>query len=480
MGAMCGCGATSSYIIFDKLDNKLYVDSGVASFDNFMKNCVGLIDEIEEMRKTISEPYGKLLCQSGAVCLEKPSIFSCLMGLLFQAARDVGHDIDKIITVTGTSPYIGIDEEAIKKGLAHDVQATAECFVDVVKSLEPLEKECVELAEKMEKLVTQAFEGMGNWTEEFMKKAEGDFMKMREVGSNANESKNKLELALKVMKDVIEVIGSLVKDSATFLQKLVKDKVELEKLYVLAKRINTESKDTLIGKEIKGNRHCFMKYTEEKQMNFEEMKGVWKKITGEEYAEAGPVKPAPKKEGAGPKKVTAAKPGETKKGEEEGKKGESSKVTGAEKKGAEGGKKGEEKKEDKYLDKDLNQKVNDLQEEVEELRKSINEIKKERSMMSENNSKNVGGDVFKNANAKKDNNAGKNLAVNKSNNAGKNLDKSNNTGKNVDKSNNDINGDNNAGGNQDDNQDNNAGADNAGGGDNAGAMANAEQDVANI
>jgi len=322
-----------------------------------------------------------------------------------------------------------------------------------------------------------------------MKKAEGDFMKMREVGSNANESKNKLELALKVMKDVIDVIKSLVQDSMSFLQKLVKDKAELEKLYILAKKINTESKDTVIGKEIKGNRHCFMKYTEEKQMSFEEMKVIWKKITGEEYAESGPMKVAEKKEGA-PKK-TAGKTAETKKGEEE-KKGEEKKGAATGAKGAVGAeKKGEEKKEDKYKDKDLEEKVNELQVEVEELRKSINEIKKERSMMSDNNADNA----FKTAN--KNEGAGNKLDTKygvagksgASNQAGKknvenNGTKSNNTSNNLGKKNADNNDDKNNGDNNVDKSNNNA--DDGGAGNNnaddggAGNMADAEKDVANI
>ena len=41
-----------------------------------MRKCEDILFEVEEIRKEVTNTWGKLLCQSGAIVLKKPSVLS--------------------------------------------------------------------------------------------------------------------------------------------------------------------------------------------------------------------------------------------------------------------------------------------------------------------------------------------------------------------------------------------------------------------
>jgi len=359
------CGSDNGYSIFDPLDSKLTVDTGAKTFDEFMKSCIDTINTFEDMRKVVAVPYGKLLCQSGAVVLEKPTVFSCLLGLIYQAARDIGEGIDQVVRVKSSSPYVEINAEAAKKGLAGDVQSTADCFVELIKALEPLEKDCEKLFQQGEKLLQQASENDTKWMEEF-KGLAGDFTKLRETMSKSYENSKKLSNAFGCIRDIYNLIKALVTDSMSFFEKMTKQPDELKKLYELARKINTDAKT---DKTLVSNRRLYFNYTLEKKQDWETgLKPTWKKIKNEDYAEKGPEVVVKKDPATAPKKE------ETKKEEgkkEEGKKEEVKKVDAPKKEEEKKIEKAVEKKEEKidaklYLD--LQAQINELKKEVDTLR----------------------------------------------------------------------------------------------------------------
>jgi len=339
------CASNNLYPLFDKLDSKLFTESGAATFDDFMKSAGETIESIEKIRKIVTEPYGKLLCQSGAIVLQKPGLLSCLYGLIYQAARDVGSDVDAVIKVTTSSPYVDIDA---KKGTPTEVKNTGEAFVELVKSLEPVAKECEELYKKVEELVTKCNDGIMTWTEEF-KKLSDDFFKLKETVEKAYDNGKKIAQAMNCMKDILGLITSLVSDSATLYNKLVKDKEELSKMYELAKKIHGDK-----DKEIKGNRHLYWKYTGEvKHATWEDLQKIWKKVTGEEYSE---------------KPVKIEKKPETKKEDKKEEKKEEKKDD----------KKDDHKKDDKKdekKDKKDGKKYSELQNQIDELKKLVEDLR---------------------------------------------------------------------------------------------------------
>jgi hypothetical protein len=251
-----------------------------------MKTCGETLGSIEHIRSVIAAPFGKLLCQSGAVVLQKPSLYACLVGLLFQASRDIGSDIDKVIKLKNDSPYIELDPESSKKGSVGDVQATVDCFIELLKVLEPLKTECETLTKKGEELFDKVNNDMMKWVDEFKAKSE-DFMKLKEQMSKAMDNSKKIGMSLAVMKDIALLITSLVTDTATLINKF-KDEKQRSELYEIAKKIKEDHKT---DKEIQSNRKLYWKYTTDiKHGSWEDLKPIWRKITGEEYAEKGPFK----------------------------------------------------------------------------------------------------------------------------------------------------------------------------------------------
>jgi len=361
------CGGSNSYVIFDKCEGELFKDTKVEGFDGLMAQCEEVIKDVEVMRGQVSGPWGKLLCQSGAVVLQKPGVMSCLMGLLFQAARDLGHGVDKMVTFKKESPFLEITADA-KSGPIEDITSTKDCFVDFVCSLEPLAKESAELAKKIEEIFTNIMENITKWMGEL--KVEG-LDEIRKMASQMNGNKDKVEKALLVMKDIVALVANMPIDAATLFNKM-KDEKTLAEYYELFKKINSESKT---DKDVKSNRMLYWKYTlEEKFGDFEQVKPIWKKITGEEYQEKGPAKVEPKKkeEAKGGKEETKKDDKAGGKKEDAGKKEEEKKETGkkdlANATKVDIGKKEEKDDGGKYA---LQREVDDLRKIIEELRAKV-------------------------------------------------------------------------------------------------------------
>ena len=55
-----------------------------------MKKIEEVLTNAEMLRYTFSSPFGLIIYDSGAIVLKEPSFNDCLMGLLFQIARDHG------------------------------------------------------------------------------------------------------------------------------------------------------------------------------------------------------------------------------------------------------------------------------------------------------------------------------------------------------------------------------------------------------
>ena len=135
-----------------------------------MKECEELLKEVEESRKILVDPWGKLLCQSGAVVLKRPGFLSCIFGLLFQAARDVGKDVDKIINIKLESPFIKIDTTI---GELSNIESTKDCIVNLAKVMEQLAKNGEEITKKLDDIFKKIAESSEGWTKAFYEKAGG-------------------------------------------------------------------------------------------------------------------------------------------------------------------------------------------------------------------------------------------------------------------------------------------------------------------
>jgi WD40 repeat protein len=327
-----------------------------------MKSCVETIELIEKLRKAVAEHYGKLLTQSGAVTLQKPDLLSCLMGLLFQAARDIGPDIDKIIKVKIESPYVELDMEKAKAGAAGDVQSTIDCFVELAKSLVIFKDEGENLKNKGEELFNKVTNEGTKWFDDFKAKCD-DFMKIKDFLNHCADNSKKIGNALNCAKEIVTLVASVAIHTATLFKKMTNQQ-ELGVLYTLCKKIRDDVKTK---KELSSNRVLYWEYTTEiKWGAFDDMKPIWKKITGEDYSEKGPVKVEKKEETKKDDKAGAKK--------EEGKKEEGKKEEGKKEEKKVEEKKGEEKKVAEVSQHD-GKKMAEMQNQIDELKKMIEDLK---------------------------------------------------------------------------------------------------------
>jgi len=246
-----------------------------------MKSTEPLLEEIERIRKVVAGPYGRLLCQSGAVALAKPGILSCLYGLIFQTARDVGCqiEVDCIIRASRVSPYVSIK---IFEEIPHDVQVTFDAFIDVVMTLEGLAKEAEDLYKKVEEILSKCEKEINTtWAEQF-KRTTPELGAWKENYNKASQNVRIIRAAFNLAREVDTLIKSLEVDTERLYNEMNEEKSS--EFFVLSRQINSDK-----GMDFKGNRHLYWKYAEQaRQVRHEDwadLEAAWKKITGESYYE---------------------------------------------------------------------------------------------------------------------------------------------------------------------------------------------------
>ena len=142
-----------------------------------MRKCEDILFEVEEIRKEVTNTWGKLLCQSGAIVLKKPSVLSCFLGILFQASRDVGPGVDKIIKFKCESPFVEICTSVGGIGDMSNIESTKDCIVNFAQAIVHLSPKADILKNRLEELFHEISDSISNWLEQFKEKA-GGFMNM--------------------------------------------------------------------------------------------------------------------------------------------------------------------------------------------------------------------------------------------------------------------------------------------------------------
>ena len=142
-----------------------------------MKICEQILIEVEKIRQEVSDTWGKLLCQSGAIVLKKPSFLSCLIGILFQGSRDIGLGIDKIIKFKNESPFIEVgtfkfSENEPLIGDTSNIQSTKDFIVYFAKSVDNLTPNAITLKNSIETALHEISDLTPTWVEDFKEKAD--------------------------------------------------------------------------------------------------------------------------------------------------------------------------------------------------------------------------------------------------------------------------------------------------------------------
>ena len=163
------CNVTAvNYYLFEKLDTKMACDTDVSSFDEIMKDCEKLLEEIEELRASVSEVWGRLLCQTGAVVLSKPSVISCYIGLLFQVSRDIVPEVDKIVSFKTESPFVEIDTKENS-----NLEMTKDCFNNFASGVAENRDKGIKINKQIEEILAKTSKSNSEWMEQFKEKAGG-------------------------------------------------------------------------------------------------------------------------------------------------------------------------------------------------------------------------------------------------------------------------------------------------------------------
>jgi len=330
----------------------------VENFDKTMQTCAELIVQVEEIREEIAEPWGKLLCQSGAIVLKRPSALSSVMGLLFQAARDCNVSIDKVVKITAGSPYVTLELPDVKS--SDDLVATKDCVVNLGTAIYNLKDKAEKLQTSVTDLFNQVSEGASGWFDAFKEKA-GGLLEMKPYMEKLNGNRKNIQAAFTMIKELVDLIGKFPADLGTLVMSM-KNEVEMKKFYELTEKIREETKKD--KEKNKSNRHLYWNYTiEEKFGKFEDMHPFWLKITGEVYKEKGPVKVVPKPE---------TKKEEKKDDKKDEKKDKDDKK---DKKDDKDDKKDKKDKDDKDDKKEGGKKYKALQSQIDQLMKTVNDLK---------------------------------------------------------------------------------------------------------
>ena len=129
-----------------------------------MKKSEKLLIEIDKIRKRFNLGWGKLLCETGALVLKKPTLFSCYTGFLYQCGRDLdSQDFEKFITIKSEPPYVDINYSG--EGEIYNISMTKECLMNFCFLTEEIKRE--DLSEKIKVLKEKIIDNKDSWVEEF-------------------------------------------------------------------------------------------------------------------------------------------------------------------------------------------------------------------------------------------------------------------------------------------------------------------------
>ncbi len=134
------------------------------------KRCENLLIELEKIKIKYNRAWGKLLCETGAIVLKTPTLYSCCIGLLYQCARDmIGDDKEKSIRFENGYPFIEI--EHTNDGDLSCVLITKESINNFGLLAEEIKKG--EIVEEMKKMNEKIIKQRAHWFQEFKERSEG-------------------------------------------------------------------------------------------------------------------------------------------------------------------------------------------------------------------------------------------------------------------------------------------------------------------
>jgi len=242
----------------------------VPSFDEVMDKFNSLIIEVEAIRLKISKPWGYLLYYSGAIVLKNPTLFSAVWGLLFQAARDLGQEITKHIEIIHEKPFIKLKEGGAG-GPSTAIQKTIDHFKEFFEAVVNLKDDAEKLVNDCEEIAKSVMDKVGQFTDEFTKKVEGDYMKLMPYLDKLNGNRKKIQRTCVLIKDVAEILGKAIPAVKNCIDRL-KNPAELE---VFKNIYDGRSKD-----ENKSEIGLYFNFTKEEKLDkLEEYLDTWRKIT---------------------------------------------------------------------------------------------------------------------------------------------------------------------------------------------------------
>lgn len=134
-----------------------------------MKKSEKLLIEIDKIRKRFNLCWGKVLCETGAIVLKKPSLFSCYIGLLYQCGRDINSkDVENFLIINTDPPYIDINNSGDEE--TYNISITKESLMNFCILNEEIKRE--NLTERIKDLKDKIINNKDLWIEEFKEIAE--------------------------------------------------------------------------------------------------------------------------------------------------------------------------------------------------------------------------------------------------------------------------------------------------------------------
>jgi len=132
-----------------------------------------------------------------------------------------------------------------------------------------LKDEGEKLAESAESVFKEVFENASKFTDEFLAKVEGNYLKLAPYASKLNTNRIVLQRALVLIKDILKILGKAIADIGDTIQKMKNPETLTLFKKIFDERKNPENSDNL--------RLVWNYTTEEKLDKFEEYMDIWKK-----------------------------------------------------------------------------------------------------------------------------------------------------------------------------------------------------------
>jgi hypothetical protein len=211
---------------------------GIDSIDRVFQNASPVIRELEELREIIIDRRDDVIIATGASSYTEPSIYRCMISLLWKLSADNDGDISKAeMEVIEDPPYLACRG---KKNSAEGTNA-AKLLIRYCNDLMTLPEKMNSLNEKMQRLGEEVLDQAGQYGEAVQEAGKTQPFKLAQMVSKLSKNIANVKAATTVCPEIAKELSSTIMQSKD-IGNLLKDTEKLNEISEIGKKANKDRK----------------------------------------------------------------------------------------------------------------------------------------------------------------------------------------------------------------------------------------------